>query len=56
MSTEFTTRLTEAVVDSIEATADPRLRDLLAALIRHLHAFVRETEPTSRSGRRPSPS
>lgn len=46
MTTEFTTHLTEAVVDSFKGTADPRLRDLLAALTRHLHAFVRETEPT----------
>jgi catechol 1,2-dioxygenase len=46
MSTEFTTRITEAVVDSFEGTADPRLRELLAALTRHLHAFVREVEPT----------
>ena len=46
MTTEFTTHLTEAVVDSFEGTADPRLRELLAAITRHLHAFVRETEPT----------
>ncbi|UUU29159.1 intradiol ring-cleavage dioxygenase [Streptomyces sp. CA-210063] len=46
MTTEFTTRITEAVVDSLDGTADPRLRGLLAALTRHLHAFVRETEPT----------
>lgn len=46
MTTEFTTRITEAVVDSFEGTPDPRLRELLAALTRHLHAFVRETEPT----------
>ncbi|MBZ3905283.1 dioxygenase family protein [Streptomyces griseiscabiei] len=47
MTTEFTTRITEAVVDSLDGTADPRLRELLAALTRHLHAFVRETEPTT---------
>lgn len=46
MTTEFTTRITEAVVDSFDGTADPRLRELLGALTRHLHAFVRETEPT----------
>ena len=46
MTTEFTTHLTEAVVDSFEGTADLRLRELLAAITRHLHAFVRETEPT----------
>ncbi|MDN3024006.1 intradiol ring-cleavage dioxygenase [Streptomyces sp. S.PB5] len=37
---------TESVVDSFDGTADPRLRELLAALTRHLHAFVRETELT----------
>ena len=42
----FTTAVTEAVVDSMSGTADPRLRELLTALTRHLHAFVRETEPT----------
>ncbi|MCD9880069.1 intradiol ring-cleavage dioxygenase [Streptomyces guryensis] len=48
MTTESTstTRLTEAVVDSIEGTSDPRLRELLAALTRHLHAFARETRLT----------
>ena len=46
MNTEFTAHLTGAVVDSFEGTADPRLRELLAAITRHLHAFVRETEPT----------
>ncbi|KOG34277.1 dioxygenase family protein [Streptomyces resistomycificus] len=46
MTSEFTAHITEAVVDSLEGTADPRLRELLAALTRHLHAFVRETEPT----------
>lgn len=42
----FTTAVTEAVVDSMSGAADPRLRELLTALTRHLHAFVRETEPT----------
>ena len=48
MTTESTstTHLTEAVVDSLDGTADPRLRELLAALIRHLHAFARETRLT----------
>lgn len=45
-SDAFTTRITEAVVASMDGTPDPRLRELLAALTRHLHAFVRETEPT----------
>ncbi len=42
----FTTAVTEAVVDSMSQAADPRLRELLTALTRHLHAFVREAEPT----------
>src|SRR6185437_2295531 len=37
---------TDAVVDSFAATPDPRLRELLSSLVRHLHAFVRESEPT----------
>ncbi|MFD5625980.1 intradiol ring-cleavage dioxygenase [Streptomyces sp. NPDC127072] len=46
MTTEHTTDLTGEVVDSLERTADARLRELLTALARHLHDFVRETEPT----------
>jgi catechol 1,2-dioxygenase len=37
---------TDAVAGSFAATPDPRLRELLTSLVRHLHAFVRETEPT----------
>src|SRR5687767_15235876 len=36
---------TEAVISQIRA-ADPRLQQLLVALVRHLHAFVREVELT----------
>jgi hydroxyquinol 1,2-dioxygenase len=47
MATDFTSdTATDAVVDSFADTPDPRLRELLTALVRHLHAFVRETEPT----------
>ena len=54
MTTESTstTRLTEAVVDSLDGTGDPRLRELLAALIRHLHAFARETRLTQQEWER----
>jgi hydroxyquinol 1,2-dioxygenase len=38
--------LTDAVIASFARTQDPRLRELLDSLVRHLHAFVRETEPT----------
>ena len=37
---------TGAVVASFAGTADPRLRELLDSLVRHLHGFVREVEPT----------
>jgi protocatechuate 3,4-dioxygenase beta subunit len=35
-----------AVLDSLRDTPDPRLREVLTALARHLHAFVKEIEPT----------
>jgi len=37
---------TEAVVQSLAQTPDPRLRSLLQSLVRHLHGFVREVELT----------
>ena len=37
---------TGAVVASFAGTTDPRLRELLDSLVRHLHGFVREVEPT----------
>jgi hydroxyquinol 1,2-dioxygenase len=37
---------TDAVLASIEATSDVREKDVVGALVRHLHAFVREVEPT----------
>ena len=47
MTTDFTEETAaDAVVESFAATADPRLRELLNSLVRHLHAFVRDTEPT----------
>ena len=47
MATDFTEETAaDAVVDSFANTPDLRLRELLNSLVRHLHAFVRETEPT----------
>jgi protocatechuate 3,4-dioxygenase beta subunit len=47
MATDFTEETAaDAVVDSFASTPDPRLRELLSSLVRHLHAFVRDTEPT----------
>ena len=40
--------VTAEAVDSLRGTDDPRLRELLTALIRHLHAFTRETRLTQR--------
>jgi hydroxyquinol 1,2-dioxygenase len=37
---------TDAVEASFAATPDPRLREILQNLTRHLHAFVRETSPS----------
>lgn len=47
MATDFTEETAaNAVVDSFAKTQDPRLRELLGSLVRHLHAFVIQTEPT----------
>ncbi|MFF7475804.1 dioxygenase [Streptomyces sp. NPDC008092] len=40
--------VTAEAVDSLRGTDDPRLRELLTALVRHLHAFTRETRLTQR--------
>ncbi len=39
-------QLTEAVLAETERTSDPRVRQILQALIRHLHAFAREVRLT----------
>ena len=38
--------VTTAVVDAFNNSADPRLREILVALVKHLHAFARETHLT----------
>ena len=40
--------LTRAVLDSFDQCGSPRLRQLMQALVSHLHAFVRETRLTTR--------
>ncbi|MFG2971007.1 intradiol ring-cleavage dioxygenase [Streptomyces sp. NPDC048288] len=40
--------VTAEAVGSLGGTDDPRLRELLTSLIRHLHAFARETRLTQR--------
>ena len=38
--------LTEEVLSRLEATPDPRLREVMSALVRHLHAFAKEVQLT----------
>ncbi|WP_433824452.1 dioxygenase [Actinoplanes sp. CA-015351] len=38
--------LTDRVVASFASTPDPRLREVMQSLTRHLHAFLREVRPT----------
>src|ERR1700756_1654100 len=40
--------LTDAVVEAVSRVEDPRLREILLALVRHLHGFVREVRLTER--------
>ncbi|MFJ8134827.1 dioxygenase [Streptomyces sp. NPDC096013] len=44
MTTDVT--VTDEAVASLEGTADPRLKEPLTGLVRHLHAFARETRLT----------
>lgn len=46
MSKEIEQDLTDQVVASFGATPDARLRTLMQSLVRHVHAFVRDVEPT----------
>src|ERR1700690_911769 len=38
--------VTEAVLDAFKQTSDPRLREILTALVKHLHAFARDVHLT----------
>src|ERR1700692_3061943 len=40
--------VTDAVVEAVRRTEDPRLREILLALVRHLHGLVREVRLTER--------
>ncbi|MEU1297474.1 dioxygenase [Streptomyces sp. NPDC005840] len=54
MTTDATgsSTVTDEAVHSLDTTADPRLRELLTGLVRHLHAYVRETGLTQREWER----
>ena len=38
--------ITQAVLDRFAATPDPRLKSVIGSLVRYLHGFVRDAEPT----------
>jgi hydroxyquinol 1,2-dioxygenase len=38
--------LTDAVLAKLEGAPDPRFKEIMSSLIRHLHGFIRETELT----------
>ena len=40
--------ITDAVIARFENCTDPRLKEILSALVRHLHDFVRETRLTEK--------
>ena len=40
--------VTEAVEEAVSRVEDPRLREILLALVRHLHGFVRDVRLTER--------
>jgi hydroxyquinol 1,2-dioxygenase len=47
MATDFTEETAaDAVIESFGEQTDPRLREILTALVRHLHGFAREVELT----------
>ena len=38
--------ITDQVLEVFERTPDPRLREVMQSLVKHLHAFIREVEPS----------
>lgn len=38
--------ITDAVIERLQGTADPRLREVMTSAVRHLHAFVRDVRPS----------
>ena len=48
MIVENQLQLTDFALDVMKRTPDPRLREITTSLIKHLHAFVRETRLTER--------
>lgn len=40
------TTITNVALDQMSGTSDPRLREIMDCLVRHLHAFAREADLT----------
>jgi len=38
--------ITDQVLEVFERTPHPRLREVMQSLVKHLHAFIREVEPS----------
>src|SRR4030095_7422200 len=38
--------VTAAALEAMQRTADPRMREIMVSLVRHLHGFVRDTRLT----------
>lgn len=38
--------ITDIVLDRWSSVPEPRLRQIMQSMVRHLHAFVRDIEPT----------
>jgi protocatechuate 3,4-dioxygenase beta subunit len=48
MIIENQAQVTDAVVEAFARTADPRTREILLSLVRHLHGFIRDVRLTER--------
>jgi hypothetical protein len=46
--------ITSAVIEAFQDTPSPRLKTVMAALVRHLHDFVREVDLTQEEAADPS--
>ena len=46
--------LTDLAIERWSNIPDPRLRQVMISLVKHLHAFVRDVEPSQQNGSRPS--
>ena len=45
-TSRYDPKFTDAVIDAVGPNARPRVREVMASLVRHLHDFCRENEIT----------